>query len=242
MRHVRIGSKSQHSPRAQSIGSRYCSGQYKMKTDDLIAMLSTNIEPVDHGLVARMLYTALALGSVGAVGIILIGLGIRPDLATANALVSLFLKIAFTLGIIGVASLYLTRLARPGGERKLSLIFVAIPFVAIVVLAAISIASAPSTHWNRMIVGNEWLECLLSIPIIAIVPFATTIWTLRKAAPTNLVRAGAFAGLISGGVSAMAYSLHCTDDSLSFIAVWFGGTIAVCTLAGALLGPRLLRW
>jgi len=90
--------------------------------------------------------------------------------------------------------------------------------------------------------GDEWLECLLSIPIIAIVPFAAAIWAVRRAAPTNLARAGAFAGLIAGGVSAMAYALHCTNDSLPFVAVWYGGTIMLCTLAGAAFGPRLLRW
>jgi hypothetical protein len=116
------------------------------------------------------------------------------------------------------------------------------PFAAIVLLAAISLGLAPSSHWNRMVMGNEWLECLLSIPIIAIVPFAVIIAAVRRAAPTNLVRTGAFAGLIAGGVSAMAYALHCTDDSLPFVAVWYGGTIVLCTLAGAVLGPRLLRW
>lgn len=74
-------------------------------------------------------------------------------------------------------------------------------------------------RWSR--VGEEWLECLFSIPIIAIVPFAISIWAVRKAAPTNLVRTGAIAGLLAGGVSAMAYSLHCTDDSLPFVAVWY---------------------
>ena len=78
--------------------------------------------------------------------------------------------------------------------------------------------------------------------IIAIVPFAATIFAVRRAAPTNLVRAGAIAGLIAGGVSAIAYALHCTDDSLPFVAAWYGGTIVLCTLAGAALGPRLLRW
>jgi len=93
-----------------------------------------------------------------------------------------------------------------------------------------------------MIVGDQWLECLLSIPIIAIVPFAAAIWAVRRAAPTNLARTGAFAGLIAGGVSAAGYALHCTDDSFPFVAVWYGGTIVLCTLAGAALGPRLLRW
>jgi len=106
----------------------------------------------------------------------------------------------------------------------------------------ISLGSAPRSHWDRMIIGDEWLQCLLSIPIIAIIPFAASIWAVRKGAPTNLARAGAFAGLIAGGVSATAYALHCTDDSLPFVAVWYGGTIVLCTLAGAILGPRLLRW
>jgi len=213
-----------------------------MKTDDLIALLSTNPEPVDRRSVARTLHVALAAGLIVSLGIALAALGVRSDLMTARAFVFILLKLAFTVGIVGVASMYLTRLARPGGERKTSAVLVAIPFGAIAVLSVISLGFAPSSHWDKMIVGDQWLECLLSIPIIAIVPFAVTIFAVRRAAPTNLVRAGAVAGLIAGGVSAMAYALHCTDDSLPFVAVWYGGTIVLCTLAGAALGPRLLRW
>jgi hypothetical protein len=213
-----------------------------MKTDDLVALLSTNPEPVDRSSVVRTLCVALAAGTIVALGIILVGLGVRTDLMTSRALAFLLLKLAFTVGIVGVASLYLTRLSRPGGERRTSSISAAMPFAAIVLLSAISLGLAPSSHWNKMVMGDEWLECLLSIPIIAIVPFAVIIAAVRRAAPTNLVRTGAFAGLISGGVSAMAYALHCTDDSLPFVAVWYGGTIVLCTLAGAVLGPRLLRW
>jgi len=213
-----------------------------MKTDDLIALLSTNPEPVDRRSVARTLHVALAAGLIVSLGIALAALGVRSDLMTARAFVFILLKLAFTVGIVGVASMYLTRLARPGGERKTSAVLVAIPFGAIAVLSVISLGFAPSSHWDKMIVGDQWLECLLSIPIIAIVPFAVTIFAVRRAAPTNLVRAGAVAGLIAGGVSAMAYALHCTDDSLPFVAVWYGGTIVLCTLAGAALGPRILRW
>lgn len=213
-----------------------------MKTDDLVAMLSTSVEPVDRMLVVRTVGIAVAAASVLAFAIMLIGLGIRPDLITVRAFMFLLLKLAFTVGVVGVASVYLTRLALPGGERKTSSIMVAMPFLAIVLLAAMSLAFAPSSYWDKMIVGDQWLECLLSIPIIAILPFAITIWAVRRAAPTDLARTGAFAGLISGGVSAMAYALHCTDDSLPFVAVWYGGTIALCTFAGAILGPRLLRW
>ena len=213
-----------------------------MKTDELVALLSTNPEPVDRRSVARTLYVAVAVGSIVSLGLSLTGLGVRPDLMTARALIFLVVKLSFAVGIVGLALLYLTRLARPGGERRTSSLLVAMPFLFIVIVAAISLGLAPSSHWDKMVRGDEWLECLLSIPIIAIVPFAISIWAVRRAAPTNLARAGAFAGLAAGGVSAMAYALHCTDDSLPFVAVWYAGTIVLCTLAGAALGPRLLRW
>jgi hypothetical protein len=213
-----------------------------MKTDELVALLSMNPEPVDRRSVARTLGVALAAGSIVALGITSVGLGVRSDLMTARALVFLIVKLSFAVGIVSLALVYLTRLARPGGERRTSTVLVTIPFGAIAVLSIVSLGFAPSSHWDKMIVGDQWLECLLSIPIIAIVPFAAAIWAMRRAAPTNLVRAGAFAGLVAGGVSAMAYAVHCTDDSLPFVAVWYGGTIVLCTLAGAVLGPRLLRW
>jgi hypothetical protein len=213
-----------------------------MKTDDLIAMLSTNVEPVDRRILVRTVGAAIALGAVAGLGAMLVAFGVRPDLNTVGALTFLLLKLAFTLGIVGLASIYLIRLGRPGGERKTPISLVALPFAAIMLLAAVHFAFAPVAHWEEMIVGDRWLECLLSIPIIAIVPFAIIMWAMRRTAPTNLVRAGALAGLLAGAVSATGYALHCTDDSMPFVALWYGGTIALCTLAGATLGPRLLRW
>src|ERR1700737_5305702 len=103
-----------------------------MKTDDLVAALSTHIEPVNGRLVSRTVYIALAAGTVVALGIMLVGLGVRSDLMTARALMFLLLKLAFTVGIVGVASAYLTRLARPGAERGTSSISPAMPSAAAV--------------------------------------------------------------------------------------------------------------
>ena len=213
-----------------------------MNTDELIAALSMGVEPVNRRLVNRSVAIALAIGTVVAMGLAFAVLGVRADLTTPRAVLFLCLKLAFGIGITGAASVCLARLARPGGERRVSWWLVAMPFVAIMLIAAVNLAGAPRSHWDKMVMGNEWLECLISIPIIAIVPFVVVIWAVRKAAPTNLLRAGAFSGLVAGGISAIAYALHCTDDSLPFVALWYGGTIVLCTLAGALLGPRLLRW
>jgi hypothetical protein len=213
-----------------------------MRTDELIAILSTNVEPVDRRRTVRTVATALATGAALAIAAVLVVLGARPDLMQTSAFVYLGLKLLFTTVVLAPASFYLIRLARPGGERNTPLLLVALPFVAIMILAAASLAFTPNAHWGRMVMGNQWLECLLSIPIIAIVPFAAIIWAVRQTAPTDLVRTGAFAGLVAGGLSASGYAFHCADDSVAFVALWYGGTIALCTLAGATLGPRLLRW
>ena len=213
-----------------------------MKTDELINLLSTNVEPVGRRQVVREISATIAVGAVAAIGTMLVALGMRGDLPQTGPLIFMLLKLAFALGVVALASIYLMRMARPGGEGGVAIAWTALPFVALVLLAAITLAFAPTSHWTMMMVGDQWLECLLSIPIIAIVPFVAVIWVLRRMAPTDLMRAGALAGLVAGGLSAVGYALHCTDDSLPFVALWYGGTIVLCTLAGAMLGPRLLRW
>lgn len=212
-----------------------------MRTDDLVEALITHVEPVDSGAVGRRIALAALSGVMLSGAAILLGFGPRTGLFTARAWAFVVLKIAFAAAVAGTAANYLIRLSRPGARLKHDLLVV-IPFLAIVALALVSLGSAPVSHWDRMVTGEGWFECLISIPIIAIVPFVLTMWAVRQAAPTDLRRAGAFAGLVAGGISAVAYALHCTDDSVPFVATWYGGTIVACTLAGAALGPRLLRW
>ena len=214
-----------------------------MKTDELIGMLSTNLEAVDRKKVPRGLGAAVSAAMLVVVAISGLALGVRPDITDPGALAYMLIKLAFAFTVVLFAAGVLIVLARPGGERRANPGLAAVPFIGIMLLGAISLAFAPASHWAAMIAGDMWLECLLSIPLIAVGPFAVITWTVRQvAAPTDLVRTGAFVGLVSGGVSAMGYALHCTGDSLPFVAVWYGGTIALCTLAGARLGPRLLRW
>lgn len=213
-----------------------------MKTEDLISMLSTNVEVVDHRRVGRNLGVAIAAGAALAVATVLFVLGPRADLTAVGTFVPPLLKVAFTFIILVPASIYLIRLTRPGGERRSSVALVALPFTAIMLLVALSLGFAPSSHWKGAILSDEWLECVISIPLIAIVPFAVIIWAVRQMAPTDLARTGAFAGLVAGCLSATGYALHCADDSVPFFALWYGGTIALCTFAGWQLGPKLLRW
>ncbi|MBK3405245.1 DUF1109 domain-containing protein [Methylorubrum populi] len=216
-----------------------------MKTDELIGLLGASFanEPARGPRLTRGIGLAAAAGAALALCIALAALGVRPDLIEDKALTFLLLKLAFAAAVGAVALWYLGRMARPGGERTVHLGIAVLPFAAMMILAAVSLAYAPPGHWGHMLTGHMWLECLVSIPVIALVPFAVLMSVVRRiGAPTDLARTGAFVGLASGAVSAMGYALHCMDDTVPFVALWYGGTIALCTLAGAMLGPRLLRW
>ncbi len=201
-----------------------------MKTDELLDLLSTGDVGVGRTPQSWTIGAAVVIGAVTALIGVAFVLGFRSDFADAPASGFLVLKLSFTTAVVVLAFFSLTKLARPGGERKTRRSLMVLPFAVIAALGLVNLSFAPPAHWEAMIVGDQWLECLLSI------------WAVRKGAPTDLGLAGAAAGLFAGGVSAMAYSLHCMDDSLPFVTVWYGGTIMLCTLAGAALGPRLLRW
>jgi hypothetical protein len=216
-----------------------------MKTDELIGFLSTNI---DQELPARRragrgILLAGLVSAALVVAIVSLLLGLRSDLIDRENLPFLVLKTGFALSVALIAIWYLARAARPGGEKQFSWALASLPFAGITTLGIAHLSMAPTSHWQGLLLGDLWLECLIAIPLLATVPFAAMIWIVKKtSAPTNLVQAGALAGLAAGAVSAMGYALHCVDDTVPFVALWYGGTIALCTLAGALLGPRLLRW
>jgi hypothetical protein len=211
-----------------------------MRTDDLIEVLSSDLEPVDHRRTVHHILYAIALGSLVVIAIVFGLLGARPDVLVSW--LPALAKVAATAVILIPATIYLIRSSRPGGEHGVSLPLVLLPFAAVITLASLSIAAGPIGHAKLVLFSDEWIECAVSIPLIAIVPFAALTWVVRQMAPTDLARTGAFVGLVAGCISAIGYAFHCADDSVPFFAVWYGGTIALCTFAGWRLGPRLLRW
>ncbi|WGS21097.1 MULTISPECIES: DUF1109 domain-containing protein [unclassified Bradyrhizobium] len=214
-----------------------------MKTDDLVDMLSTNLDAVDWRGVSRRLLSAAALGAIAALAGMMLLFGPRTDISDLRAWIFLAVKFAFAGALVAISLAYLVRVAHPGGEQRVSLALVVLPFAAALVVLVVTLVLAPPSAWQAMIFGEHWLLCISCIPLNAIFPFAAIIFAMREfALPTNLTRAGALAGLAAGSISAVVYALHCTDDSLAFIALWYGLTIALCTVIGALLGPKLLRW
>jgi len=213
-----------------------------VKTDQLIDLLSTNVEPVKSGYLKKTLIYALLIGGVAAFCVMLTTVGLRSQASDKLDPSYLILKLLFTISLVALGGTLLTKLMRPGQSGRKQSTLVVLPYLVIAVAGIIALIFGKPMDWGRMLFGMHWVTCLLCIPLFAVVPFAALVWALRRGAPTNLTQTGAIAGLVAGALGATAYAFHCPDDSVAYIAVWYGTLVAFCGVIGAILGPRLLRW
>ena len=213
-----------------------------MKTERLIDMLSTNLEPVDRRAIRTSLAWAIVAGGIAAFCLMLSTVSLRTDLAAPASLGFVAVKLLFAVTVIGAGLAFLGTAVRPGKDARTGFQLAFVPFIVISVAAVVEPVLGLSTGPHPMAMGTHWLLCLYCIPLFAVIPFILLVWALRIGAPTSLTRAGAMAGLVAGAIGAAAYALHCPDDSLPFIALWYGASIAFCAGIGAVLGPRVLRW
>lgn len=213
-----------------------------MNTEELIGLLSTGARPVAPYGVERRFAGAALTGLAGAVLLMLLLYGVRPDLSEAMQLPMWWLKFGFAAALAGVAARALLRLARPGMRLGHTLVWVLLPPLVLWVLALVALQGAVPAERAAMVMGSTWRSCPFNITLLSLPGFAALMWGLRQAAPTRLRLAGACAGLLAGALATLVYVLHCPEMEAPFLAVWYVLGIGLPTAAGALLGPRLLRW
>lgn len=212
-----------------------------MRTDDLIAQLSTDLAPVKTGAVARTLMIAASLGIAASLALMLGHMGLRYDFATAVTSFGLWMKVTYTFVIAGFGFWLVERAGRPGADMTRPMAMLALPVLAIALLAALQL-SAPGADMHAMMMGQSSDVCAINIILIAAPTLVAVFWALRRLAPTRLALAGAGAGLFAGAAGATIYAFHCMEATAPFIAVWYTLGIALTTAIGAALGRFLLRW
>lgn len=179
-----------------------------------------------------------------ALALSLVVLGARPDLVAAlmGYEYIVHIKLVFALGVVAVALPIVLDLSLPGRSSSGKMLIAAIPFGAIAIVAALEVSLLPIRDWLQPVEHASWFECLWKIPALAIPAFAVLALAVRRLAPTNLVRTGAYIGLLSGGIGTLGYALHCHDDSLTFVALAYSLAVLIMVIFGAAVGPRVLRW
>ena len=213
-----------------------------MKTDELITMLASGADAVDpHAL--RRRYT-LALGSslAGTTVLMLILLGVRPDIAEAARLTMFWMKLAFPAMLLFGALYATVRLARPGVRLGLAPLAIAAPVMAVWLFSAIVLLNAAPEEQRQLIFGDTWASCPITIAALSVPLFGALIWAMKGCAPTRLALAGAAAGLLAGAGGALVYALHCPEMAAPFLGIWYVLGMAIPAAIGAVIGPWTLRW
>ena len=169
-------------------------------------------------------------------------LGLRADLLQAAGELMFWIKLVFAVGLAMAALFAVERLARPGMHVGPGWAALATPVLALWLYAAVVLLQSEPAQRAALILGSTWNSCPFGIAMISLPLFAATFWAMKGMAPTRLALAGAGAGLLAGALAVLVYALHCPESEAPFLAVWYCLGIAIPTVAGALLGPRVLRW
>lgn len=213
-----------------------------MQTADLIVSLAADVKPVRDHFIGRRLAFGVLGGCLIAAMLVILTLGIRPDLQSAMLGPVFWLKWAYTLSLSGAALVVTARLARPDMRRPRGLWLIAVPTGLLAATSLFELATTPSAEWLSMWLGHSWRACAWRILALSLPVFAGLLWAFRSFAPTRLRAAGAAAGLSAGAFAASVYCLHCPEVSATFMLTWYSLGILFATSIGALAGPRLLRW
>lgn len=211
-----------------------------MKTDELIDLLARGAGPAPRAVVARRLAPAAALGLAGSA---LLALGLfGPIPADMYGSPAPWIKFAYAASLAIAAAWLTARLARPAARLAAPRGAVLAVFAAMVAVgAAVLVGSGPGNRAAALL-GHSWATCPWSVLALSLPGLGGALWALRGLAPTRPVAAGFAAGLFTGALGAIGYSLSCPEVSAAFVALWYSLGIVLSGVAGAVLGPRVLRW
>lgn len=213
-----------------------------MKTDELIAALATNVEPVDPRRFSRVLAWLMAGGVAVATGLMLQKMGLNPDLPAYLGRGMFWVKLGFGIAVAALAVRGVVRMARPGQPVGPVARAWLVPVVALWLLGVVALLLAPATDRAALVFGGTWRVCSFNIALLALPILLAGLVALRTMAPTRPTRAGAATGLLAGGAAAAVYALHCPELAAPFLAVWYVAGVLIPAAAGALLGRAVLRW
>lgn len=213
-----------------------------MKTDELVSLLSRQDPGAARAAAAPRFPLALLCGLVAAVLLMMATLGIREDWNAAVRGAAMWWKLAYAVSIASAALLATWRLSRPGRTVGKAWIALALPPAVAITAALVTLAAAPAGTRGTLVQGDTWRVCPILIAGLSVPAFAAVMWAIRGFAPTRLRLAGACGGLLAGGIATTAYCVHCPEIEVAFWGIWYTAGMLIPAVAGALLGPRVLRW
>ncbi|WP_315716083.1 MULTISPECIES: DUF1109 domain-containing protein [unclassified Bradyrhizobium] len=212
-----------------------------MDTDQLIRTLAA-----DNAQRAQPVGIVLALALMAATPVstamLLIGLGVRPDIWLAVRNPFFDLKFVVTTALAIPALIISLHLSRPEASLQGWSWLLIAPILVLVGGMVAEMMLPQRTPMMARLVGHNSMVCMSAIPVLSLPLLAAALFGLRHGAPSRPAMTGAIAGLVSAGMAATLYAAHCTDDSPLFVATWYTVAALIVAGLGALIGARVLRY
>ncbi|MFP6560187.1 DUF1109 domain-containing protein [Paraburkholderia sp. B3] len=213
-----------------------------MKTRDLITRLASEMSPVEHNAVPRLLNRALMRGLAGNAALLVALYGLRSDMPELIFTAMFWVRLAFPLAIVVAAMKLTERLGRPGAPLRLAWFAVALPIGTMLFAAGSILLATPPDYRLQLMLRTTWRTTTASVVLLSLPSLAAIMHAMKQLAPTRLASAGAGAGLLAGAQGLLVYSLYCSEMAVPFWVVWYVLAIIIMIAIGAVIAPRYLRW
>lgn len=214
-----------------------------MKTEDLISQLSQNLQPVkapERPLVFAGKWGVLILALTT---LAVVGLQPRMDLIQSLQSFDTWAQLG-VFAVLLFASLALVSWAsspgKEGFKKYLKAVCALLSVAAVIQAVRILGLSEALLMEGLSIFGSRC--ALVAMAVGAATGMAVT-WKVRAGASTQPLLSGLIVGLAAVGAGGVAITLHCASQNGMHILVWhFLLPLFVMTVAGLLVGRKILRW
>lgn len=208
---------------------------------DFVDELAQDLQPV-RPMKPVQAWAMTGLAVVAAIGVSLLVLGARPDVASGRPEPFLMLANGLLLMLALASSLAVISMARPQIGNSYQGPGWALGMAAILPASALGLMllhESPS-------LGLPWVEngliCLASSAGLSLIVALPLIWWLRRGAAARPGLAGLLTGIAAGSFGVFAFALHCSHGDMMHIGIWHSLAVIACGGIGRIAIPPLIRW
>jgi hypothetical protein len=213
-----------------------------VRTEDLIAQLARDAQPVRRIAPVRLRVLGWAVVAAASFAVVALLMGVRRDLGDALDQADFVVEAALLIVTALSAAVGALVVSVPGRERSALVRWTPLIAASAALLWAageIAVASAIGAPIGRLTFA--W-HCVFKTASIAAVPSVALFLMVRRAAPLHARWAGLLALLATAAVGVLGANVICPTDRPLHMLLWHVAPLMLFAGLGAALGAWLLRW
>lgn len=210
-------------------------------TADFLDDLAQDLQPV-RPMKPLYVWLLTGLAALGVIGLSLLVLGMRRDVAAGQPEPFLMLANGLLLMLALACSLAVISMARPQIGNSYQGPGWALGMAAILPACGIGVMLLHDSPPLTMFWIENGLICLVSSAALSVIVAVPLIWWLRRGAPARPRLAGLLTGLAAGSFGVFAFALHCSHGDMMHIGIWHSLAVLVCGAIGRVVIPPMIRW